>query len=93
MGSPAAGIHLHSGISQGQVQYCPRCHQFSTCATVQPAKQEMTRDLPISDESIWKAQQADPEILKICESMIGTGALPHTLPYWRTMCIVLSSFP
>lgn len=48
-------------------------YQFSTCATVQPAKREMTRGLPISDEIIWKTQQADPEILKVYKSVVETG--------------------
>lgn len=48
-------------------------YQFPTCATVQPANREITKDLPISDETIWKARQADAEILKVYESIVETG--------------------
>lgn len=47
--------------------------QFPTCAAVQPARRETSEDLQISDETIWKAQQADAEILKLYESILDSG--------------------
>lgn len=46
-----------------------------TFAPVQPVKWEMSQDLPISDENIWKAQQEDGDIQQIFNTIMKSGEI------------------
>lgn len=44
-----------------------------TCAAFVPIKQEDREELPIMDNVLWRAQQSDPEIMKIYEQILTSG--------------------
>ena len=49
--------------------------ELTEVATMMSVKGEPHRELPITDEEIWKAQQGDPEIQRIYGSVMGEGEL------------------